>query len=352
MKTVARITLKAGDILGEDILNSQGERIYAKGTKLDLKALDRLARYNVMAVTIMEDIDFAETHTEKVKASDDFKNFKNVYYECVPVFRKIIDNLVIDHTTPPIDQLMGLYIKLASNAPTGDKLLEYLVNIPPDMENMIYEHMLNCGMIASVFGNWLGLSKQELFMFIQCGFLYDVGKLCLPKELIYKPSKLTNEEFDLMKTHTTLGSDLLSEVGLGGTISKCALQHHEKGDGSGYPNHLTIGDIDNFAQYMSIIDAYEAMSAPKTYRFPLNVFEIIANFQKDAVKYNKIKLEAILFHIASTQLGLHAKLNDGREGDVIFINNLNCGRPMLRDENGIIIDLNNEPETIYIYALF
>ena len=166
MKTVARITLKAGDILGEDILNSQGERIYAKGTKLDLKALDRLARYNVMAVTIMEDIDFAETHTEKVKASDDFKNFKNVYYECVPVFRKIIDNLVIDHTTPPIDQLMGLYIKLASNAPTGDKLLEYLVNIPPDMENMIYEHMLNCGMIASVFGNWLGLSKQELFMFM------------------------------------------------------------------------------------------------------------------------------------------------------------------------------------------
>lgn len=352
MKTVARITLKAGDILGEDIMSNHGERLYSKGTKLDMKALDRLARHNIMAVTIMEDIDFAETHTEKVKASDGFKAFKAAYYENVPVFRRILDDLVIDHTSPPLDKLMGVYVQLAAKAPTGEKLLEYLVNIPPDMENMIYEHMLNCGLIASVFGNWLGLSKQELFVFIQCGFLYDVGKLCLPKDLIYKPSKLTDEEFALMKTHTTLGSDLLREVGMSEQIAKCALEHHEKGDGSGYPGHKLINDIDNFAQYMSIIDAYEAMSAPKTYRFPLNVFEIISNFQKDSAKYNKMKLDAVLFHIASTQMGLHAKLNDGREGDVIYINNLNCGRPMLRDEEGQIIDLNKEPDSIYIYALF
>ena len=352
MKTVARITLKAGDILGEDIISNHGEKLYSKGTKLDLKALDRLARHNIMAVTIMEDIDFAETHTEKVKLSDGFKTFKTAYYECVPQFRRIIDNCVIDHVRPPIDQLLGIYVKLASLAATGNILLEYLVNIPPDMENMIYEHMLNTGMIASVFANWLGMTKQEMFTFIQCGFLYDIGKLCLPKELIYKPSKLTDEEFAMMKTHTTLGHDLLVSVGLGGTISDCALQHHEKGDGSGYPNHLKISDIDNFAQYISIIDAYEAMSAPKTYRFPLNAFEIISNFEKDVMKYNKMKLEAIMFHIASTQMGLHAKLNDGREGDIIFINNLHCARPMLSDESGNIIDLSKEPENIQIYALF
>lgn len=352
MKTVARITLKNGDILGEDIYSNHGDKLYSKGTKMDPKALDRLARHNIMAVTIMEDVDFAETHTEKVKASDDFRNFKTIYYECVPSFRKIIDDLVIDHVKPPVDQLLGIYVKLASNAATGNKLLEYLVNIPPDMENMIYEHMLNCGMIASVFANWLGMTKQEMFVFIQCGFLYDVGKLCLPRELIYKPAKLTDEEFALMKTHTTLGSDLLKSVGMTGSIADCALQHHEKGDGSGYPNHLRINEIDNFAQYMSIIDAYEAMSAPKTYRFPLNMFEIISNFEKDSIKYNKMKLEAIMFHIASTQMGLHAKLNDGREGDVIYINNLNCARPMLRDETGQIIDLNKEPDSIYIYALF
>ena len=345
------MTLKPGDILGEDIMSNHGEKLYSKGTKLDVKDLERLSRHNIMAITIMEDVDFAETHTEKVKLSDDFKKFKGIYYECVPQFRRIIDNCVIDHVRPPIDQLLNIYVKLASNAATGDKMLEYLVNITPDMENMIYEHMLNTGMIASIFANWLGMTKQEMFTFIQCGFLYDIGKLCLPRELIYKPSRLTDEEFAQMKTHTTLGHDLLVSVGLDGPIAKCALQHHEKGDGLGYPNGLKINEIDNFAQNISIIDAYEAMSAPKTYRFPLNAFEIISNFEKDAMKYNKMKLEAIMFHIASTQMGLHAKLNDGREGDVIFINNLHCARPMLRDADGNVIDLSKEPD-VQIYALF
>ena len=132
-----------------------------------------------------------------------------------------------------------------------------------------------------------------------------------------------------------------------------ALSHHEKGDGSGYPNHLTMNDIDSYAQYCSIIDAYEAMSAPKTYRYPLNTFEIIANFEKDGnTKYNQFKLNSILYQIAKTQMGLHAKLNDGREGEVILINQTRISRPMIKTVNGELIDLSVLPESIVIYALY
>jgi len=340
-------------MLGEDVISNHGEKLYSKGTKLDPKALDRLARHNIMAVTIMEDIDFAETHTERVKLSEDFKNFKRIYYECVPLFRSIIDDMVNKHISPPMDQLMTIYVKLASNAKNGDKLLEYLRIIPPDVDNMLYEHQLNCGMIASVFGAWQGMSKQNMFTLIQCGFLYDIGKLCLPRELLYKPSKLTDEEFALMKTHTELGYKLLTEIGLPETITLAALQHHEKGDGSGYPNHLYMNDIDTYAQYCSIIDAYEAMSVPKTYRYPLNTFEIISNFEKEGnLKYNQFKLNSILYHIAATQLGLHAKLNDGREGEVLLINQTHVSRPIIKDINGELIDLVSLPDSISIYALY
>ncbi|SCY50643.1 HD-GYP domain, c-di-GMP phosphodiesterase class II (or its inactivated variant) [Lachnospiraceae bacterium XBB2008] len=352
MKTVARITLKVGDMLGEDIFSNHGEKLYSAGTKLDHKALDRLARHNIMAVTIMEDIDFAETHTERVKLSDDFKQFRKVYYEVLPQFRGIIDNIVDHNIAPPMDQLMGIYVKLASNAKNGDTLLDYLRNIPPDVDNMLYEHQLNCGLIASVFGSWQGMSKADMFTLIQCAFLYDIGKLCLPRDLLYKPSKLTDEEFETMKTHTTLGHDLLNSVGLSGPVALSALQHHEKGDGTGYPNKLNIGQIDDFAQYCSIIDAYEAMSVPKTYRYPLNTFEIISNFEKDGYKFNKFKLNSILYNIAKSQMGLHAKLTDGSEGEVILINQVHISRPMIKDVNGNLIDMNTLPDSVSIYALF
>ena len=340
-------------MLAEDVISNHGEKLYTAGTKLDVKALDRLARHNIMAVTIMEDIDFAETHTERVKLSEDFKQFKRVYYEVLPQFVAIIRSIVDARNCPPIDQLMGIYLKLASNAKNGDKLLEYLRNITPDMDNMLYEHQLNCGMIASVFATWQGMSKADMFTQIQCGFLYDIGKLLLPKELLYKPSKLTDEEFDLMKTHTKLGYDLLCEVGMSGPVALSALQHHEKGDGSGYPYQKTITDIDSYAQYCAIIDAYEAMSVPKTYRYPLNTFEIIANFEKAGYqKYNQFKLNSILYHIASSQTGLHAKLTDGQEGEVILINQTRVSRPLIKDINGQLIDLSTMPDSVYIYALF
>ena len=352
MKTVARITLKPGDMLGEDVFSYHGEKLYSAGTKLDPKAIARLTRHNIMAVTIMEAIDFAETHTERVKLSEDYKQFARVYYECLPHFRAIIDSVVKVRIAPDLNQLMGIYVKLTSQAKNGDMLLDYLRNITPDMDNMLYEHQLNCGLIASVFASWQGMTKEETFKLIQCGFLYDIGKFLLPSDLFYKAAKLTDEEFEQMKTHTTLGYDLLTEVGMGGPIALSALQHHEKGDGSGYPNKLNVGQIDEYAQYCAIVDAYEAMSAPKTYRYPLNTFEIISNFEKDSAKYNKFKLNSILFNIGKSQLGLHAKLSDGTEGEVILINPVNISRPMVKDINGNLIDMTTLPPEVVIYALF
>lgn len=353
LKTVARITLAPGMILAEDIFSGNGEKLYSKGVKLDTRAIERIARHNIMAVTVMEDVDFASTHTEKIRLSSEFKKFHSKYYECVPAFRKIIDDMVATPSVPPINKLMAIYVQLTQLAPTGQHLLDYLVNIPPDMENMIYEHMLNSGLIASVFASWLNMSKEDTFTLIQCAFFYDIGKLRLPIELLYKPSKLTDLEFETIKTHTLLGFELLNECKLTGSIARSSLMHHERVDGSGYPSHLKLEKIDKFAQYIAIIDSYEAMSAPKTYRNSLNPFQIIANFEKDGyLKYDKDKLQDILYHIAESQVDLTAKLNDCREGIIIHINNNKISRPLIRLQDGSILDLSTEPDSIEIQTIY
>lgn len=353
MKAIARIALAPGMILGEDVLTSSGEKLYSQGFKIDTKAIERIARHNIMVVTVMEDIDFATTHTERVRLSEPFKKFKALYYECVPQFREIIDNMIFNKTKPQMEKLMAIYVKLASNAKTGETLLDYLVNTPPDVDNMLYEHMLNAGLIASVFASWVNMNKQDTFMLIQCSFLYDIGKFLLPLDLLYKPSKLTDIEFETIKTHTLLGHDLLVECGLAGPISRCALMHHERVDGSGYPSKLKAEKIDSYAQYISIIDSYEAMSVPKTYRHPLNPFEIIANFEKDGyVKFDKLKLQSVLFHIASSQTGRIAQLSDGREGEILLPNTIAVSRPIIKGKNNVIIDLSKEPNDVTIKAIY
>jgi len=351
MKTVARIVLAPGMILAEDLFGNNGDKIYSKGVKLDARAIERIARHNIMAVTIMEDVDFATTHTEKITLSSEFKKFHMAYYEQLSVFREIVENMVTSKTKPPIPKLMSVYVKLASLAKTGDLLLDYLVNIPPDVDNMLYEHMLNCGLIASVFASWLNLSKIDMFTLIQCSFFFDIGKFLLLTELLYKPSKLTDLEFETVKTHTMLGFDRLNDCGMSGDVARAALMHHERVDGSGYPSHLKLEKIDNFSRIIAIIDSYEAMSAPKTYRKALNPFEIIENFEKDGyLKYDKEKLQSILFHIASSQVDLNVKLSDGQEGIIALINNTHISRPLIRLQDESLLDLNTSNlkiETIY-----
>lgn len=353
MKTVARIVLAPGMILGEDIFSSNGEKLYSKGAKLDSRAIERIARHNVMAVTVMEDVDFATTHTDKIRLSSQFKKFHDEYYACLPTFRTIVEDMVSKHTKPPIDKLMGVYVKLASLAATGELMLDYLVNIPPDVDNMIFEHMLNSGLIASVFAKWQNMSKVDMFTLIQCAFFYDIGKFRLPVDLLYKPSKLTDLEFETVKTHTLLGFELLNECGMTGPVARAALMHHERVDGSGYPSHLKLEKIDSFAQYVAIIDSYEAMSAPKTYRKALNPFEIIENFERDGyLKYSKDKLQSILYHVAMSQLDLNVKLSDGREGVITHINNNTISRPIIRLQDERLLDISSEPKDVKIETIF
>ena len=347
MKTVARIVLAPGMVLAEDVYGSNGDKLYSKGVKLDTRAIERIARHNIMAVTIMEDVDYATTHRDKIRLSSKFKKFRDAYYDNLDIYKGIVNEMISHRTKPPVDKLMDIYIRMASLAPTGELLLDYLVNITPDVENMLYEHQFNSALIASVFATWQKMSKNDLFTLIQCAFFYDIGKFLMPRKLLFKPSKLTDIEFEKMKTHTLMGFDLLNDCGMSGSVARAALMHHERVDGSGYPSRLKLEKIDSFAQYIAIIDAYEAMSAPKTYRHALHPFQIIENFEKDGyMRYDKDKLHSILYHIAQTQLDLTARLNNGQEGIITLININKISRPLIRLKDNTLLDLSNSPFTI------
>jgi putative two-component system response regulator len=119
-----------------------------------------------------------------------------------------------------------------------------------------------------------GVSVDQCDILLFASPLHDVGKIGIPDRILLKPCKLDEAEFDIMKTHTTIGGKILSEsarypvIEAGGII---AMQHHEKWDGSGYPQGLKGEDIHVFARIVSIVDVFDALSSERPYKkaFPL-----------------------------------------------------------------------------------
>ena len=111
-----------------------------------------------------------------------------------------------------------------------------------------------------------GLSLQKQDEIYLMGLLHDVGKISIPDSIINKPGKLTEEEYDLIKTHCKTGSQILRNIDTKPMIEKVARWHHERFDGTGYPDGLKGDSIPEQARIVSVADAYDAMTSPRSYR--------------------------------------------------------------------------------------
>lgn len=353
MKDVARMALEKGMIIGEDIHNYKNELLFHKGTVVDEKVIKKLERHSIICIPVSEDIDFATTHFEKVRLSKEFQAFQLTYNNCMPIYAKLMNTFVETGVFKGTRQLQDIYLKLAACAGNGESLLDFLYNMLPREDTVTHAHCLNSALLAGVFGTWWNLSNEDIVLLIQCGFFYDIGKLKLPQELLWKSEKLTDLEYTKLKTHTMLGFELLKDQPeVNSSVIKATLQHHERCDGSGYPSKLRGDKIDIFAKYIAVIDAYEAMTSVRSYRQSLHPFQVIENFERDGYdKFDRDILQPILYHIAATQLGFMVRLSNDVEASVFTINKDNLSRPLLKREDGSYLDLSSNPD-LTITAIF
>lgn len=129
------------------------------------------------------------------------------------------------------------------------------------------EHCVRVGVLAITFARFLDLPESDMEILGLCGMLHDVGKMKLSPELLNKPGALTPEEWQLVKAHPTFGHELLAADGkLDPLVKEAALSHHERMDGSGYPNGLSGNSIGLYARITAIVDAYDAITSDRPYQ--------------------------------------------------------------------------------------
>ncbi|HET7219805.1 MAG TPA: HD domain-containing phosphohydrolase [Vicinamibacterales bacterium] len=127
-------------------------------------------------------------------------------------------------------------------------------------------HCERLSKFAVALGTSLGLSKDELSALDRGGYLHDIGKIGIPDAVLLKPTKLTTQEFELIKQHTIIGDRLCGELRSLRLVRKIVRHHHEALDGSGYPDGLSGDQVPLLAQIVSIVDLYDAVTTSRPYR--------------------------------------------------------------------------------------
>jgi putative nucleotidyltransferase with HDIG domain len=128
------------------------------------------------------------------------------------------------------------------------------------------EHTRGVALRAVQVGDELGLAPVQLRELAIGGLLHDVGKLAVPNEILQKPGPLTDEEFDVIKTHPEIGSELVHELGFSKRVRRLVMDHHERLDGSGYPRGLGAPDLDIETRILAVCDVFDALLSKRVYR--------------------------------------------------------------------------------------
>ena len=143
-------------------------------------------------------------------------------------------------------------------------------------------HSIRVGAYSKIIAENLGMSSDEVDNIYYIALLHDIGKIAIPDSILNKPGRLTDEEFAVMKSHTTRGAAILKGISTIPQIIEGAKSHHEKYDGSGYPEGLKGEDIPFVARIICCADCFDAMASKRVYKAPFSLDVITNEFERCA----------------------------------------------------------------------
>ena len=268
------------------------------------------------------------TYFERVQQTEQFVEFKDNFTSSISSFKDELNDIVVKNATDVTDNMLHEVDSILGRTRNSLHLLD-MMQCLRGFDDLTYTHSMNVALICNVIGSWAGFSKDDLNTLMLCGLLHDIGKLKIPTEIIQKPGKLTDEEFDLIRSHPKLGYDILRSKNLDDRIKLAALQHHERYDGKGYPNGLKGNEIDLFSGIVAIADVYDAMTADRVYRKGICPFPVLEHMELQKELYEPGALYKFIERTVEAYINTEVKLSNGDVGRVVLLNKNFLSRPIV-----------------------
>ena len=208
----------------------------------------------------------------------------------------------------------------------------------------LLHHSLHVAILAGLMGRWLHWPREYRERLLLAGLLHDVGKLKISDDILNKPGRLTPSEMNIVRHHSAYSAEILARCGLAGETDIMAgvLQHHERGDGSGYPSGIKKDIISPFGKILAILDIYDAMAANRAYAHKVSPFEIFDRLNADMME-DKIDAEyGVLFvkKICHALTGSWLRLTNGEKAKIVYIDQSRThSLPIVETPDGKFYDL-------------
>lgn len=187
-------------------------------------------------------------------------------------------------------------IKQINDILTEHTIIENLIDIK-EFDKDLFLHSVNTAIISLSMGANMKLNNDELYKLAVGALLHDIGKLFIPENILKKPSKLSELEYNVIKEHTTLGYQYMEYKNIPLESKLIILEHHERPDGKGYPNNNK--KINKLSGIVSVADAYEAMTSKRVYNSKMSSKKAIAIILENK---NKQFEETIAINFHSTTI--------------------------------------------------
>lgn len=344
MRLLSTEHLKPETMLGKSIYNERDQVLLHEGVVLTERMIKRLIELGIPYVYVKdpktEHIVPKNTVPEKLR-HESIKAIENT-------FRQIEKEGTITGGSFVIEKASKRFMELIRTIMLEIKDNKELLSILADMhvhDQYIFTHSYNVTLYSLAIGMELKLSQKQLEILGLGAILHDVGKIDVSLDVLLKPGKLTEEEYEEIKKHAECGFQILKGVGtIPLLVAHCAYQHHERNNGSGYPRGLHEKDIHYFGKIIAVADVFDAVTSNRIYRkamLPHEGLEIL--YSGSGTLYDQEIVEAFRKSVAIYPVGLTVILNDKRVGIVSKQNTGVSDRPIVQ----IIEENNMEVETPY-----
>ncbi|TCP55580.1 HD-GYP domain-containing protein (c-di-GMP phosphodiesterase class II) [Tumebacillus sp. BK434] len=321
--------LQPGAKLAKPIYSSNGSVLLAAGKELSQSMIQRLLDLNVTQVYI-DDPRTSDLIIEDAISEPTRSRAVKVVYE---TFSQMIESRkwMRSIANPRLGrEFRGVFEDILYDLQSKKQVMLQLTGIYTT-DNYLYSHSVNVGIYSAALGMALGLKRDALIDLGIGALLHDIGKTMVPMEILMKPGKLTDEEYALMKQHAFWGYEILKEHDDIPLISAhCALQHHERLDGSGYPRSLQGDGIHLYGQIVGIADVYDALTSNRVYRKAYLPHEALEILFASTGQFDGDLIRKFRDNVALYPLGLTVTLNSGETAVVVDINTKYPHRPILR----------------------
>ena len=319
--------------LAKDIYSRTDQMVLGRGSILDAQKISKIMFYSVDTITVYKVAAESErTLTEQLKSSVEFREFSQKYDKSVTSFKDSMNKVITENREIDGEELVGEVEDIIEQTGNNARIFNMLHCIR-DYDEMTYIHSMNVSLICNCFARWLNMTKEEIRMITLGGLLHDIGKISVPRDVLLKPDTLTNEEYEIVKTHTIRGYEILKDKKIDDKIKMIALQHHERADKTGYPYGKSGNEVEPYSMIVAIADVYDAMTSDRVYRPRICPFDVIQNFEDVNYKYNPGYLIPLLEQITEVYINHTVRLSNDAVGKVVMINRTELAKPVIQVQN-------------------